>query len=672
MTKPRSIAILAWAVLAALAPLARADEGPIIIANKEVHPYLTLDPIHGSLGVTGYYQTQNNSSGGQSANATDSLLTQDLSLSTGGTIISRNLASWTVGGTLSLQEEWTTGGGPSQSQTGVFETYDLEFNALNTTAYPMSAFAQRSESLLNRPFAPLLRDTTTGYGATFHYNDRPLPSTLSISHTTTTESSLDGTGLFTINQDELDYGTSFQPTERQNISLNYHYATISQDNPGTLNNDSQLQGVSASHNWSIDSAARYTLTQTLDYSNQTGNYPFTQLRVGEQFRMRHTPTLESALNYAYEEHDYATTATTRQSASYNVIHRLFESLTTTARVGGSVTQNTFSNTDQSGGTATSTDLFSDIAFSYQKKAYMGRLGANLSLGYDQTDNSSVGAPQQVLGDTQTFADPLPIILTRPGIDPSTIAVFNASGSRRLVRGVDYTVQTVGNTVQIQRLVGAAINPGDSILLNYIVDPLPGYASTSTSIGAGINYLVDEGPLRGLNPYARYSQVDQTISPQTAGVHPDSVRDTVVGVEYRIWKLTLRAEDEDRQSTLSPYTAQRLTARYDDRMGDRTTLSFGAAQTYMQYPSDNSKTSLTTFDGRVQYQITRGLTTTLTTLWRNEEDSGTGATRGLEEQLELRWKIRQTDIFGLIRQTSLDTQDNSSGTLFFQFGVSRNF
>src|SRR4051812_19623552 len=42
VTRTRRFLALTLAVLAALPALARADEGPVVIANQEKHPYLTL------------------------------------------------------------------------------------------------------------------------------------------------------------------------------------------------------------------------------------------------------------------------------------------------------------------------------------------------------------------------------------------------------------------------------------------------------------------------------------------------------------------------------------------------------------------------------------------------------------------------------------------------------
>jgi hypothetical protein len=658
-------------VAAVLPALARADEGPVVIANKEQRPTLSLDPIHGALGIGGFYQEQRSRTGASSATATDMLLSQELTLSTGGAIVSRNLATWTGSGTLSLQEEWITDGPRTAAQTGVFDTYDFHLDALGTTAFPFSVYAQRTENYLNRAFAALLRDTTTGYGATFHYNAGPLPSTLSISRTTTQQSSLEGETQFSLDQTEMDYSTSFQPWERHMVSVNLHYAALAQNNPGFVSSNSDLLGASISHNWSIDPEGRNTLTQNFDYSQQSGNFPFTQTRLSEQLRMRHSSQLESSINYTFEQHEYASNATLRHNLTGSITHRLYESLITTLRAGTSLSENSFSGNGQSE-SARTTNFFTDLGLNYQKKVWLGRFGANLGLGYSQSDNGATGSQQQVIGDVQNYTGAEPIILTRQGVNASSIHVFNAAGNQEFVQDFDYTLRTVGHTVEIDPVVGRGISPGDTVRLNYTIDPLPGYTSRSTSLNAGANYLFEEGPLNGLNLFTHYSQVDQSISPASSGVAPDTVRDTLLGAEYRVWKLTLRAEDENHDSTLSPYDALRFSARYDDRLGDRTVLSINAAQNFIQFPLDHSRVALTTVDGRMQYEIMRGLKATVSARWRHDDDSRTGNQEGFEEQAELRWKIRQTDIFGLIRHTSLSTRDNDGSSFFFQFGLSRSF
>ena len=181
-------------------------------------------------------------------------------------------------------------------QPGFFDAYHFELNAFNSTTFPLTVWADQNQSLIDQPFAAMLRDTTTAYGANFHYNSGPLPSTLSYTHTTTTQSNLTGQNQFTID-----------------VSINLHYATLAQHSAGIFDSTSDLMGATLTHDWSLDQAGRYVWSQMFDYSKQSGSFPFTQYRVGEQLRMRISDTLDGSINYTLEGHEYPTTTTTRMS-----------------------------------------------------------------------------------------------------------------------------------------------------------------------------------------------------------------------------------------------------------------------------------------------------------------------------------------------------------------------
>lgn len=176
----------------------------------------------------------------------------------------------------------------------------------------------------------------------------------------------------------------------------------------------------------------------------------------------------------------------------------------------------------------------------------------------------------------------------------------------------------------------------------------------------MNYYVEEGPLKGLNPYIRYFRVDQSISQSgTSNITPDNVEDTTAGSDYNIWKLTLNSEYQNHQSTLSPYNAVRFSARYSDTLGDRTTLSLDASQNFLHYGNNGSNLSLTSAGGQITYQIMRNLTSHLSVRWRNENDSIQGTTVGWEEQARIDYRIRETSIYIAVRHTNLDTGSNSN-------------
>jgi len=692
MTIRRSSMLLALAITSLWPALARADDD-LVIGRRARPDFLTLDRFGGSVGLIGLYSQQNVTQRGSSASATNTLMTESLSLNSAGHVFSNNFLSWYGTGTLSLEEQESTGGGQNQKQTGIFDAYDFRTNILKNTQFPVTAYAQRSENFVDRTFASMLRSTTSAYGATARYDSPALPTSLSINHTEITQTDLGGASQYSGATDQVAAQTAFQPFERHQISLDCSYSSTTQNNPGALP-DSSLNGAqtnssmlanefttqtaAAAHTWAIDPDSRFVLSEGISYSNETGVFPATSLHLNEGLRMHWTEDLTSALDYSLQKLDNYNSSLTSQSLTASLTHHLFSSLTTNVQTGATFSDNTFTSVGSSGisngngSTSTADSYFGNIGTAYTKKMYMGTFGANLGVGLSQSNNSSISQTQQVLNDAHVFTDPQPIILTRTGIDPATIAVFDATGTRLLVKGLDYNVRAVGNTVQVSRIVGGTLDAGDTVRLNYKITPQSAYTSDNTNFNAGMNYTVDEGLFKGLRPYIRYQQVDQTITPESSGLQPDNIRDTTLGADYNIWKLTFNAQDEDRKSTLAPYDALRLSVRYNDTLGDRTTLSLDASQSFITYASDGSSDSLTTASGQLAYQITRDVTSRVLVRWRDENDSIQGPSMGWEEQARIQWKIRQTDIYVMIRHTSMEAGGGSNSSLFLQFGLTRNF
>jgi hypothetical protein len=665
-----ALAVLGVLPAAAFGQSASANgEGPLVIRQRGRLPLMTLDPFRGSVRLTGLYQREKEGGEGDSTNATNILLTQELSLGTGGHIVSPNLFSWTGGGTVALQEEWSRTGGEDSSQQGMFTAYDLQGDILSATDFPMHVYALRGETFVNRAFASLLRNTTSAEGASIKYNSPVIPTSLNYRHAKTTQADLDGDEQYSVEDNAVEFATQFQPFERQNVSINYNFAQIMQDSSTGGGGDYELHDVSASHQWALDADARFTLSQSLNYSLQSGQTAYERLRLSERLDMRLAENLDGQVIYDFDRQDQFASSLSTHRLTGSLTHRLYDSLTTTLRGGGGFDENSFS---AQGGSSTSRNMFATIGTSYLKKVYLGRLGADVALGYHQTDSEAISQPQHILGEAASFSNDRPVILTRSGVDARSIVVTDAAGVRHFVEGLDYTVREVGNAIHVERVIGGNIALEDSVRLDYVVDPQSEYTSQTTTLGAGSNYTFDEGFLRGLNLYGRYFQSDQSISPTTSSVRADSIRDTTVGADYTIWKLTFGAERQNHDSTLAPHNATRLTARYADRLGDRTTLMVQATQQFLEFPDAGSETALTSVTGNLGYEITRDLRSSISARWRYE-DSTLGQLMGIEEQAELRWRLRQTDAFFLIRHTMLESRRGSErDSFFFQFGISRNF
>jgi len=171
-----SLAAVMAAASLGVAASAGADEGPVVLGQQQRAPILTLDPFHGSLALSGLFANQSNTGSGQSLKSTDTLLQEQLTLATGGGIVSKNLVDWHASVTAGLNEESVQGQsstGQTGSSFGYITAYDLSATMLKTTEFPVSVFAQQAQQYVSNSFAGLLQDTTSSYGARCSITSRP-------------------------------------------------------------------------------------------------------------------------------------------------------------------------------------------------------------------------------------------------------------------------------------------------------------------------------------------------------------------------------------------------------------------------------------------------------------------------------------------------------------------
>lgn len=414
----RRTSLLFTLAIAGVLPFRAAAEDDLILGRRQRPDLLTLSPITGSLGLEGIYSTQNVNNRGQSASASNILMAERLTLNTHGNVVSNNFMSWRTSGTVSLEEQYSRSSGQNDGETGVFDAYDFNTQILKNTAVPITGYATRSENYIDRAFASLLRSTNTSYGGTIRYASPALPTTLSIDHTSITQSDLNGNTQYQSDTDQIAFETAFEPLERHQISLNASYADTTQSNPGVVENagilnnnvnvastNTESETAAASHTWGIDTDDRFFLNQGVSYSRQTGLYPTSDFTTTQGLRAHWTEDLSSSLDYNLQKQTNNTTDNLNQSITGNITHRLFASLTSSLQAGATFNDTTYSGLNSS--TSSANSYFTSLGESYTKKLWLGRLGANLGIGFNQSDNSAISATQQITGDSQTFSDPHP-------------------------------------------------------------------------------------------------------------------------------------------------------------------------------------------------------------------------------------------------------------------------
>ena len=423
------------------------------------------------------------------------------------------------------------------------------------------------------------------------------------------------------------------------------------------------------HMWDFGDKQQNNLMSSVNYFNQSGTFSIERLRWDERLRMKHTSDFETRLLTSLDQQTTGEAGESFEQKQYRVeggfTHRLYKSLITDGYVGAQFI-------DRSDG-STSNEYFGHLSFAYTKKVPYGTLAANLGGGYDNTDNTAQSAVIHVINQARAFDDALPIVISAPNILPNSIVITDPSGLILFHPGRDYTLRTAPGVVDIFRVVGGRIPDGSTVLIDYDLAPQAANTITTANFNTGAHYTIEEGILKGLSPYIRYTKQDQTISSEgTTTFIPDSFTDVLVGSEYKRFGLTLGAEWEMHDSTLQPYDAMRLWAIYERRVGKDTTLTGHTAYTIIDYTEPTNHVTLLTVSGTAAQRFRRELNGSVTVLYRDETDDISGKTTGWEEQAQVRWTHRQTSVYVNFRNSSLDTDAQSTTFQFLEVGLRREF
>ncbi|HSV15483.1 MAG TPA: hypothetical protein VLI90_14580, partial [Tepidisphaeraceae bacterium] len=193
------------------------------------------------------------------------------------------------------------------------------------------------------------------------------------------------------------------------------------------------------------------------------------------------------------------------------------------------------------------------------------------------------------------------------------------------------------------------------------------------LGVGVRYDIEKSWLKGLSPYARYLIQDQQVdSLRPQDVPIENIRATVIGADYHIWRLTFNAEHEWHDSSLLPFDAGRYSVRYEDRLSDRVNLSLIGGYTQYVYTDIHNHVNTLNAAAQVDARLSERWTLLGRITYLDDQDDLNGLTRGLEESVELRWKYRQTEIFGRARNANLEGDVTKQDFVTVEMGFRRTF
>ncbi len=649
------------------------QEDPIVINPRRELPLLEFDNVHASLGLEYRWQEDTSDTTGQpTTTETEQEFRELFEVSTDGFIRHPNLVHLSLFGSMILEQNDFDSDTPSgDRQVGeTLQEYDARATILRRSNTPLTVFTRQFQTLLDRQFGPTIESTDTASGFNWLVTLPQARHSFSYTQRKTSQNdpSTSGNNSFDQIEDLVDISSQINLGEYQDLDFNYRLNKIDLTAPVRADIHYTRHDTDLTHTVDFGNDHQSNIRSRFEFFDQQGDFAEERFRWDEIVRLTHSPTLESRYHFTALDQQRAGLTQRAYNGDALVRHRLYDSLVTTAQVGGHAED--FSDGFKTDG------KFGDLALEYTKLVPRGRLSGDLRLRYDQQDNGERGQPFQVVREPHAFVGPSPVILARSNIDAASIVVHNIAnpvGPAVYSEGIDYRVTVLANRIELRRVLTGRITAGENVEIDYTVDPEPAHNVTSNTVGLGLRYDLQEGPLSGLGVFMRYLSIDESIrSDRLIVVVPNNVEELAVGVEYRLGVLIFEAEHIDHDSDISPFEQTRFEVILHDRISSTDSLDIRVQHTETEFIDEDNTATQFTASGTFTHEFSRKLNGRIELLWFDlSEDIGEDST-SFEQRFDLDWRYRQTSAFLQIRNEvfSSNSSDTTSQSLFA--GVRRNF
>lgn len=596
-----------WMVggLAALAALL-APPGARAQDNYEPH-WVTLRITDSYLQFDSEFEQQNiaSSSGGVSTIWRRIYLSPAIGVDAVGSVYHPNLFAYTLEAAPGYEyQKLSSGGGGSSTENSVIQNYRGSGTLFQTMPFATTIQGSLGHQVQDYDIFNTVTVDSSDLGVSTGYKDGPIPFSL-----TYDKSHQDTTGIGEeqiLDQQNLDLHARNERFGRDYTDLTYHYGTldetINQNSLSLPNNSSyQIANLNDVERWGPDE--RYSLNDTVLYNELDMNdAPARTVSTLSNFGMDLTPRLRNTYEYAFTDYSDNTSDYQQYYGRAALRHRLFDSLSSALEVHGG-----HYSSDTSGSTVDSSSIGVLASLDYRKTlGNWGHLAINNFAQYDYTDQTSSGGLSLIPNEAHVISI-TPTPLNQPQ-DVSLVRVTDASQSKNLVQGVDFSMNTNVQPWEIQ-IIPTSLNlkSGDTVLVTYEVqaNPTGNYSTIQNQFQVRLDLFQHL-----LSLYTRMLYVNNYTN--APGFVLENLTEWQAGAAFEWRGLHLNADYDDRSSSLNySYTTEALTEGYQTPVFlSDCSCSLDFHQRWTDYPDQDQRATYYDFVGRFQWHPTAHLSCTV--------------------------------------------------------------
>ncbi|MHC5026742.1 MAG: hypothetical protein ACYTGR_08305 [Planctomycetota bacterium] len=648
-------------------PQAEVDGGPIVVGTERDFEVLHLYGLEAAVEFEWRRNVDSvEPAGGSRRTDREDRLREILELRTEGFIGHPELLELDLGGRFWPEQRWLNldSAGESERVNQTLLDWDVSGQFIKESKLPFTVYSRQNITDVDRQFGGTLENRFRESGVRLNLRSAVVPTNFQVFDRRIEQRDPTAGQDFTIDQKTIRADGRIELGAAQRLAWDILHDDI--DESGDLRQALSFQRVEGNLAHAVDfgEADQNTLRTRVRYYDESGDREFRQLRVDPRLRLRHTEDLLSWYDYSYERNDRPLQQQRANRFNANVQYQLFDSLTTTATFGVNQLDIPTESFD-------STEVFGRADVDYIKQVILGRLQMGVAFELSTTDQSERGAPIAIDGQAFVFGPSGLIVIDQRNVVASSIFITDITGVIVYTEGLDYTVLAFPDRVEIRRVAGGDIGPGQAVLIDYVIGPEPGGTTDRDTVSVEVRYRFEEGPLSGLSVYGIYIEQDESRSTVTEEFPDNDFTDLRYGVEYDVWKLYFRAERQERESTLSPFDVLRLEGRYTEPLGRGSSLVLSAL--YQDIDREEGiATQTTTLSGQWNQQFNANLRTSLSLQYQMNEDNIALETDAFEQRFNLLWQYRSVEVYAEIRNSTRSTTTDDTDFQRFVLGLRREF
>lgn len=390
--------------------------------------------------------------------------------------------------------------------------------------------------------------------------------------------------------------------------------------------------------------------------------------VDQFMRLEHTDRLETGYRYFLSNTDRLGGEVSSQTASFFLNHRLYESLRTDFQL---------DSIDESFDNGGRTLYRARSNFAYTKRLPLeGRLlaGLNVSTEKEDDDFSEAFVPQE----QHTFGTPfaVSVALDNPNVVEGSVEVTKVANGEpvagcttfsvpvTLIEGVDYTLQTVGNSTEIVplpcSLTTPGLNAGDTIAVDY----------RFTRGGAPVEFTTDTYRVsvsvdyRWIRPFFIHEQTNQELVAGSDGGFLTDRQADIVGLELRQsgrrLQSGLQVQIKDYQSEDQAFEELRTDAflRYTLTAGLWLIVNARQSFTDFSFP-EVRETDARVLRATLTYARSASLYAAVYATVEDFDDTLVQPQRTTEAGVEVRWQLGKLEVDPSLRVIDVERGNTDS-------------